>query len=309
MNFIINRLLKIVLTLFIIVTITFFCMKFIPGDPFSNEKELPPEIHHALRVHYGLEDPWYVQYGNYLHALAKGDLGPSFRHQGRSVNEVIAESFPVSALLGLQALIVAFSFGILLGALSALYFNRWQDHLLTTIMILGISLPSFLLAGFLQYSLAIKLGWFPVARWGSWMQTVLPVLSLSIMPMSFIARQVRSNMISVMKKNYIRTAYSKGLKVRNILVRHALKNALAPLFSYFGQLSANILVGSFVVEKIFGIPGMGQWLVMSVSNRDYTVILGITLFYSAVLLTLLFIADLVYALCDPRVRQVTVQAA
>lgn len=309
MNFIIRRLIKIFLSLLVIATITFAGMKCIPGDPFTDERDLPPEVHHALRVHYGLEDPGYIQYGNYLYSLFKGDLGPSFRQTGRSVNEIIADSFPVSAILGLEALILAFSLGILIGSLAALYYNRWQDHVLTTTMILGISLPSFLLAGFLQYVMAIKLGWFPVARWGTWMQTVLPVLALSIMPMAFIARQVRSNMIGVLKQNYIRTAYSKGLKVRDIVVYHALKNALAPLFSYFGQLTANILVGSFVVEKIFGIPGLGQWFVMSVSNRDYTVIMGITLFYSALLLTLLFIADVVYALCDPRVKQATLEAA
>lgn len=309
MNFIIRRLLKIVLSLLVIVTITFVGMKCIPGDPFSDEKDLPPEVHHALRVHYGLEDPWHVQYGNYLFSLAKGDLGPSFRQTGRSVNDIIATSFPVSAILGIEALLLAFSVGILVGSFAALYFGRWQDHVLTTAMICGISLPSFLLAGFLQYTLAIKLGWFPVARWGTWLQTVLPVLSLSIMPMAFIARQVRSSLISVLKQNYIRTAYSKGLNARKIIIRHALKNALAPLFSYFGQLTANILVGSFVVEKIFSIPGLGQWFVMSISNRDYTAITGITLFYSALLLTLLFIADLVYALCDPRVKQLTVQGA
>jgi oligopeptide transport system permease protein len=309
MNYLIWRLIKIVLSLFLVVTITFAGMKFIPGDPFSDEKELPPETLHALRAHYGLEDPWYIQYGNYLLSLAKGDLGPSFRQTGRSVNEIIADSFPVSAILGFEALCIAFSLGILLGSVSALYFNRWQDHLLTTFMILGISLPSFLLAGFLQYTLAIKLGWFPVARWGTWMQAVLPVLALSIMPMSFIARQVRSNMIGVLKQNYIRTAFSKGLNVPNIIVKHALKNALAPLFAYFGQLTANILAGSFIIEKIFGIPGLGQWFVISISNRDYTVITGITLFYSTLLLTLLFIADVVYALCDPRVKQATIRTA
>jgi len=309
MNFIIWRLVKIVLSLFVIITITFAGMKFIPGDPFSDEQQLPPEVHRALRAHYGLENPWYVQYANYLIALTKGDLGPSFRQTGRSVNAIIATSFPVSACLGLQALVVAFSLGVLIGSISALYFTRWQDHVLTTLMILGISLPSFLLAGLLQFTFAVKWGWFPVARWGTWMQTVLPVISLSIMPMAFIARQVRSNLIGVLKQNYIRTAYSKGLKVRSVIVRHALKNALAPLFSYFGQLTANILVGSFVVEKIFGIPGLGQWFVMSISNRDYTVITGITLFYSVILLTLLFVADLMYALCDPRVKQHTLKAA
>ncbi len=273
MHFLIQRLLKIFLSLLAIITLTFIGMKSIPGDPFSDERQLPPEVHHALRVHYGLEKPWYAQYGNYLSALVSGDLGPSLRQTGRSVNDIITASFPVSACLGLEALCTAFAFGILLGSISALYFLRWPDHVLTTVMIFGLSLPSFLIAGFLQYTLAVKLGWFPVARWGTWTQTVLPVISLSIMPMAFIARQVRSNMIGVLKQHYIRTAYSKGLNVRGVIIKHALKNALPPLFSYFGQLTANILAGSFVVEKIFGIPGLGQWFVMSVSNRDYTVII------------------------------------
>lgn len=303
LTFLGQKLLYLLLTLFLVVSLTFFLMKAIPGDPFTDEKALPKEIHAALRAHYGLEDPWYEQYAKYVWSAFTWDLGPSLKYQDRSVNSVIRESFPVSAVLGLEALLIALSVGITVGVLSALKHNQWQDQLFMMFASLGITIPSFILAALLQYTFAIKLGLFPVARWGTMAQSILPAISLAAMPIAYIGRLVRSNMIEVLKSEYIKTAQSKGLSKARIIFKHTLKNALSPLMPYFGQLTANILLGSFVIEKIFGIPGLGQWFVNSVNNRDYTMIVGMTLFYSFILLALLFIADLLHSFLDPRIKR------
>lgn len=297
-----RKLFYLFVALFLIVSLTFFLMKMIPGDPFTDEKALPAEIHAALRQHYGLDDPLYEQYGKYLWSAFTWNLGPSLKYQNRTVNSIIRESFPVSAILGLEALLVALAVGIFLGVIAALKQKQWQDHIFILFASIGISIPSFILAALLQYILAIKLAILPVARWGTVAQSILPALSLAAMPIAYIARLVRSNMIEVLHSEYIKTAQSKGLSKGQIIFKHALKNALAPLMPYFAQLTANILLGSFVIEKIFGIPGLGQWFVNSVNNRDYTMIVGTTLFYSFILLALLFIADLIHGFLDPRIR-------
>jgi oligopeptide transport system permease protein len=297
-----KKLFVLFLTLFFVVTLTFILMKTIPGDPFTDEKALPPEVHLALRKHYGLEDPLFTQYIIYLQSALKGDLGPSLKYQERTVNEIIAESFPVSAILGLEAVFIAMSMGILLGVFAAIKHNTWQEHLMMLVASIGISLPSFILAVLLQYFLAMKLGVFPVARWGTFSQSVLPALSLAIMPTAYITRLVRSNMLEILSSEYIKTAHSKGLSKTRIIFKHALKNSLSPIMPYFGQLCANILLGSFIIEKIFAIPGLGQWFVTSINNRDYTMIFGTTLFYSSILLILMFVADIIQGLLDPRVK-------
>lgn len=298
-----KKLLHLLFTLFLVVSLTFFLMKVIPGDPFTDEKALPPEIHAAMRRHYGLEDPMHEQYAKYVWSAFTWDLGPSLKYPERTINSIIRESFPISAILGCEALLIALSAGIALGIVSALKMNKWQDHLFMIFASIGISIPSFILAALLQYFLAIKFGLLPVARWGTAAQSILPALSLAAMPIAYIARLVRSNMIEVLKSDYIKTAQSKGLSKSRIIFKHALKNALSPLMPYFGQLAANILLGSFVIEKIFGIPGLGQWFVNSVNNRDYTMIIGTTLFYSFILLTLLFMADIIQSLLNPRLKR------
>jgi oligopeptide transport system permease protein len=300
-----KKLLSLFITLFFVVSLTFCLMKAIPGDPFTDEKALPEKIHAALRKHYGLDDPWLEQYVKYVWSAFTWDLGPSLKYQDRTVHSIIKKSFPVSAILGLEALLIALSVGISLGVISALKQNRWQDRLFMLTASIGISVPSFILAVLLQYLLAIQWGLFPVARWGSFAQSILPALSLAAMPTAYIARLVRSNMIEVLKSDYIKTAQSKGLTTSRIVFAHALKNTLSPLAPYFAQLTANILLGSFVVEKIFGIPGLGQWFVNSINNRDYTVILGTTLFYSFILLSLLFVADIIQGLLDPRIKRLS----
>lgn len=297
-----KKLLYLIVTLFLVVSLTFFLMKAIPGDPFTDEKALPKEIHLALRKHYGLDDPLYQQYFRYISQAIQLNLGPSLKYHDRTVNSIIRESFPISAVLGLEALFFAFGIGIFLGVFAALKGNQWEDHFFMLFASIGISIPSFILATILQYFFAMKLGLFPVARWGSISQSILPAISLAAMPIAYIARLVRCNMLEVLKSEYIKTAQSKGLSRSRIILKHALKNTLAPLMPYFGQLSANILLGSFIIEKIFGIPGLGQWFVNSVNNLDYTMIVGITLFYSFILLLFLFLADIIQGILDPRIK-------
>lgn len=297
-----KKLLYLLLSLFFVVSLTFFLMKIIPGDPFTDEKALPKEIHAALRKHYGFDDPLYQQYIKYVRSAFTWNLGPSLKYRDRTVNDIIWESFPVSAILGLEALMIALTLGIGLGSYTALKLNAWQDQLFLWLASIGISIPSFILATLLQYVFAVKLELFPMARWGSFAQSILPAFSLAIFPIAFIARLVRNNMLEVLKSDYIKTVRSKGLTKTRIMRKHILKNALAPLIPYFGQLTANILLGSFIIEKIFGLPGLGQWFVKSVTNRDYTTIVGITLFYSLILLLFLFLADIIHSLLDPRIK-------
>jgi len=291
------------MALFAVVTLTFLMMKSLPGDPFNAEQALPKEIHHALREHYGLNDPWLIQYGRYLKGILTWDLGPSFRYKDRTVNKIIAESFPISATLGATALLLALSIGILGGTAAALLHGRREETLILIALALGISVPSFILGTLLQYFVALKWGLLPLARWGSFSHVILPALALAAMPSAFIARLVRSNLIETLQQDYIRTARIKGLSETRILVVHALRNALLPVVTYLGPLTANILVGSFVIEKIFAIPGLGQWFVNSVLNRDYTVIMGLTVFYSLILLSATTLVDFAYGLLDPRLRR------
>lgn len=300
MRYYIQKLCYLLLTLFLIITLTFVLMKMIPGDPFMQEQALPKAIHEALLKHYGLNDPWYFQYLKYLKSVATWDFGPSFVYKDRTVNAIIREGFPISAALGLEALLIALGGGICLGTFAALRQSKWPDHLALVLTAAGISIPSFLVAAFLQYTFALKLGWLPIARWGSFEQTILPATALAIMPMAFITRLIRVSMIKVLKQDYIKTARAKGLSEPQILCRHALRNAFLPTLSYLGTLIANIVTGSFIIEKIFGIPGLGQWFVISVGNRDYTVIMGITVFYSMILLTAIFLVDIAYGFIDPR---------
>jgi oligopeptide transport system permease protein len=297
-----KKLVILLLSLFVVATLTFFLMHSIPGDPFAQEKAIPQEILEAMQRHYGLDKPLVVQYFDYMQGLCKFDLGPSFKYQGRTVNDIITEGFPVSLYLGLEALSIALFLGVLFGTISAWKQNSWQDRTTMTFAILGLSIPSFLLATFLQYAFSMKLDLFPVARWGSFSQSVLPALSLAALPTAFIARLLRASMIEVLHQDYIQTAKAKGLPPFRILSKHVLRNAFLPIISYLGPLTASILTGSFAVEKIFGIPGLGQWFVLSITNRDYTVIMGTALFYSFLLMIAVFMVDLISCWMDPRIK-------
>jgi oligopeptide transport system permease protein len=296
-----------IFSLFIICTLTFFLMHIIPGDPFTQDKAIPEEIMRAMYKHYGLDKPLFFQYLDYLKGLLHFDLGPSFKYQSRSVNEIIAQGFPVSLYLGVEALFISILSGVFIGSIAAMKYQKWQDNLMMVIAVLGISIPSFIFATFLQYLFAMKLDLLPVARWGSFNQTILPALSLAALPTAFIARMIRSNMIDVFQQDYILTAKSKGLASMSISVRHVLRNAILPVITFLGPLTASILTGSFAVEKIYGIPGLGQWFVLSISNRDYTVIMGTTIFYSAILMFCVFVVDILYCIIDPRIQLKTAE--
>ncbi len=290
------------LSLWVVATLTFWMMHAIPGDPFMQERAIPEEILRSLYAHYGLDQPLWVQYGKYLNGLLHGDLGPSFKFQGRTVNDVIRDSFPVSFVLGFQALFISLCIGLSLGAISAFFHRRGRDQAVMLLSILGISVPSFLLATLLQYLFAMRLEWFPVARWGSFSHSVLPTLALAALPTAFIARLLRSTLLEVLQQDFILTARSKGISSLALFWRHALRGSLIPIITYLGPLTASILTGTFAVEKIFGIPGLGQWFIMSITNRDYTVIMGLALFYSMVLMFCVWASELLYLCVDPKLR-------
>ncbi|MDN3504123.1 MAG: ABC transporter permease [Rhabdochlamydiaceae bacterium] len=298
-----RRLIQLLISLFAVITLTFFLMKAIPGNPFLQEQAIPQEILDAMMHHYGFDKPIFVQYLTYLKKVVTFSLGPSFKFEGWSVNQIIYDGFPISLCLGVCALSLSITFGILLGTLSALYRGKWQDHFFMVLAVLGISTPSFILATLLQYLFAMKLSILPIARWGGISHLVLPVISLSALPTAFIARLVKTNMIETLEQDYITMAKAKGLSTIKIVWHHVLKNSILPVLSYIGHISASIMTGSFVIEKIFGIPGLGSWFVGSIINRDYTVIMGITVFYSSFLMLCIFIVDILYMLIDPRINR------
>lgn len=304
---IIRKLFYACLSLVVVMTFTFLLMKMIPGDPFQQEQALPSEIHQALRSHYGLNDSFLKQYGRYLKQATTFNFGSSLVHKGQSVSQIIRTSFPNSALLGGEALALSIPLGLLFGIAAALKPKKAQGSLITCLAVLGISVPSFILATLLQYILGIKLGLFPIARWGSMMHSFLPALSLGFMPMAFIARLTRTKMIEELHQGYVTTARAKGIPEISIIAFHALRNILSPLFSFLGPLTASILTGSFIVEKIFSIPGLGYWFVSSVLNRDYPLIMGITVFYCAILLLTSLIADIACLFVNPRLTAAALQ--
>lgn len=301
-RYLLKRLGFILVSLFFIVTITFLLMQAAPGGPFTSERQLPPTIEKQLNEQYGLNDPIYVQYFDYLKDIAQWDFGPSFKYTGQSVNDIINRSFPYSLVLGLESIFLALSIGVLLGVIAALYHNKFGDYIAMVIAVLGISVPSFILATILQYVFAMQMQALPVARFESFAHTILPAVALATTPLAFIARLMRSSMLEVLNEDYIKTAKSKGLSNRVVTYKHALRNAIMPVVSYLGPLVVAILTGSFVIEKIFAIPGLGNEFVVSVTNRDYTVIMGTTVFFSVLLLVSILIVDLIYGLIDPRIK-------
>ncbi|HJF84457.1 ABC transporter permease [Megamonas hypermegale] len=300
--YIIKRIFNAVLVLWVVITITFGLMHAIPGGPFTVEKSLPPVVLKSIEERYKLNDPLYKQYGDYLTNLVQGDLGPSFKYPGRSVNDIIKDGFPVSFQLGMEAVLIAVIIGIPAGVLAAVKQGKWQDHAVNFCTTLGVAVPSFVVAALLIYVLSTKLHLLPSAMWEGWQYQIMPALALSGMPMSFIARLTRSSMLDVLGQDYIKTARAKGLSRLTVLFKHALPNSLIPVITYIGPMAAGILTGSFVIESIFAIPGLGQYFVTSIYNRDYTVILGVTIFYSVIVIVLNMLVDLIYPLLDPRIK-------
>lgn len=277
-------------------------MKTIPGDPFIQDKIVPQEVMKAIHKHYGLDKPLWIQYIKYLKGFITADLGPSLIYQGRTVNQIIRQGLFVSASIGIQAILLSLFCGTLFGSIAAAKQQKWQNNVAVVLTTIGISIPNFVLASSLQYIFCMKLNLLPVARWGSYSHTILPMITLACMPTAFIARLIRANMLEVLKQDYIKTAYAKGLTLPKVIVKHALRNAILPVISYLGPVTNYLLTGSFVIEKIFGIPGLGQWLILSITNRDYPVILGLTVFYSTLLLSLIFLIDILYTFIDPRLQ-------
>lgn len=297
-----NRIFSSLFVLLAIITITFFLMHAIPGGPFTNEKNIPAAVLKNVEEHYRLNDPLWKQYTDYLANLSHLDLGPSFKYAGRSVNDIICESFPVSFQLGMVSIMLAILLGIPAGAVAALRQNKWQDYATMLFATIGVSVPSFVLATVLVYIFAIKLAILPAAMWDGAEYMVMPALALAAYPTAFIARLTRSSMLEVLAQDYIKTARAKGLPQMVILYRHALKNALIPVVTYIGPMAASVLTGSFIIENIFAIPGLGRHFVTSIYNRDYTVILGVTVFYSVLVIGLNLLVDLIYPLLDPRIK-------
>lgn len=279
-------------------------MHTIPGGPFKKEKALPPAIQRNIEERYKLNDPLWKQYADYLKNLLRGDLGPSFKYLGRSVNDIIRDGFPVSAALGAWAILFALVVGVPAGIISALNQNKWQDNAVMAIAIIGVSVPNFVIATLLMYVFAVKLRWLPVAMWGTPKHVILPMIALAGFPAAFFARLMRSSTLDVLSQDYIRTARAKGLSWYAVVVKHVVKNAILPVVTYLGPLVAGILTGSFVVENIFAIPGLGRYYVTSIYNRDYTTIMGVTIFYSAFLVLVNFLVDITYGWIDPRIKLV-----
>jgi oligopeptide transport system permease protein len=300
--YILKRLGMMGLTLFLVLLFTFLLMHAIPGGPYSAGKRLPPAVQQAIEAKYHLNDPLHIQFIDYLRGLARLDLGPSFRYEGMSVNELIARGFPVSAVLGCFSMVLVILLGIPLGAFAALKQGKWQDTLMTFLSTFGVTIPSFVVATVLLYFLAFKLGWFPVFGVDKIRGYILPTISLSGYSLAYITRLFRSSLLDVLRTDYIRTARVKGLSESRVLLRHGMRNALIPVVTVLGPLFAGLLMGSFVVEKIFALPGMGKFFVQSITNRDYTAILGFTLFYATVLIIMVFIVDIFYGVIDPRIK-------
>ena len=299
-----RRLAGVVPTLLAIVTAAFFLMRLAPGGPFDEEQTVPPEIAANLQAAYGLDQPILVQYGNYLKGLLRGDLGPSFRMKDFSVAELIAAGLPVTLTIGAAALALAVLLGVPLGLLAARRHNRWIDHAVMALALVGIAVPNFVVAPVLALVFGVHLRWLPVAGWqqGSLAYMVLPAVTLALPFVAYVARLTRGSLLEVLQAPYIRTARAKGLSSAAILRRHALKPALMPVVSFLGPATAGLLTGSLVVEQVFGLPGVGRYFVQGAINRDYTLVMGMVVFYAALILLLNLAVDLVYGWLDPRIR-------
>jgi oligopeptide transport system permease protein len=303
-----TRLLGLIPTLLVLITIAFFLIRVAPGGPFDSEKILPPEIRANLDAKYHLDEPLVQQYFRYLGQIITFDFGPSFQYKDWTVNELIARGFPVSMTVGGLAMVLAFVLGTLIGITAALRQNTAVDYSVMGIAMLGISIPNFVVAPLLILVLAVYQGWLPAGGWDwSIQRMVLPVVTLALPVIAYIARLTRGSMIEVLHSNYIRTARAKGLPEHLVIRRHALKPALLPVISFMGPATAGLITGSVVIERIYSIPGLGSYFVQGALNRDYTLVMGVVIFYGVVIIVLNFIVDLLYAWMNPKIRYDEVQ--
>ncbi|MSU45678.1 MAG: ABC transporter permease subunit [Lacunisphaera sp.] len=301
-HFIARRLLQVIPVMFVIITATFFMVRFVPGGPFTAEKAIPPEILKNLEAHYGLDQPLWRQYLNYLGRVVHGDLGPSFKYSNRTVNEIIAQKLPTSLELGSLALLVALLVGLPLGVLAAVRRNSWLDYLASSAGMLGICVPTFVLGPLLALSFGIHLHWFNVSGWSDPSDRILPCLTLGFVYAAYIMRLTRGGMLEVLNQDYIRTARAKGASEARVVLQHALRGGLLPVVSFLGPAIAGILTGSFVIETIFQIPGLGREFVNSAFNRDYTLVLGTVILYAGLIVVLNLVVDVVQVWLNPKLK-------
>ena len=297
-----RRLLWLIPVLLMVAAITFTMMHLVPGGPWDRAKRLPPAAQENVEHKYGLDKPLWRQFGDYMFNLVQGDLGVSYRQLNRPVRDILREKAPVSATLGLMALGVAISLGITLGLLAALRQNSIIDYASVTFATFGASVPSFVLGMLMLILFSAYLHWLPTSGWGSWRQAIMPVAALSVLPTAYIARVTRASMLEVLQQDYIRTARAKGLRENVVVLRHLVRNGLIPVLTVIGPVGAVLVTGSFIVEYLFAIPGIGRFFVTSIAARDYGMIMGTTLFYTTVVVLANLTVDILYAVVDPRIR-------
>jgi oligopeptide transport system permease protein len=290
------------IVLWAVATLTFALLRLAPGGPFDSERKLPPEILANLEAKYHLNEPWPRQYVRYLAGIARGDLGPSYKYLDRGVTEIIADTLPTSALLGALAVLFALLVSFPIGLLAAYYRDSILDRFCIFLATLGISLPNFILGALLIWALALQLGWFQAGRWDDWSSAVLPTITLGAAPAAYLAALLRSTLIEALGEDFVRTARAKGLREAAVIVKHTLGNSLIPVLTVMGPLIAALVTGSFVVEYVFAIPGMGRFFITAVTDRDYPLIMGVTLVYTTILVGANFLVDVLYGYVDPRIR-------
>ena len=291
-----------IIALFMIALVTFVIMHSIPGGPFTSDRKTSPEVEAALNAKYNLDAPLVEQFFDYVGGLVQGDFGPSYKYPGKTVNDFIYNGFPVSAKLGGITIVFVLLAAIPMGVVAAVKNGKWLDMAVMALATIGVTIPSFIIASLLIYVFSYQLNWLPTYGIDTWKGYILPVLALGGYSVSYMARLMRSSLLEVMGQDYIRTARAKGLSEFQVVFRHALRNALIPVITVLGPTIANLMTGSFVIEKIFAIPGLGGYMVNSVTQRDYTTIMGVTIFYATFLMVMIFVVDIFYCLIDPRIK-------
>ncbi len=300
-KYILKRLVISIITILVLITVVFILVRLMPGDPFTNDK-MTPEIKANMEKYYGFDKPLSVQYFTYLKNILKGDFGYSLKYVNQSVNKIIGESFPYSFDLGMRALSISISFGLVLGIIAALYRGKVLDYGCVLIAIVGTSVPDFIIGALLQYFFGIRWGLLPVAQYQGIKYTILPSIALGFYTLAMVSRLMRASMLEVVQQDYIKTAKSKGISKFRITYKHQVRNAIMPVVTVLGPTIASVLTGTFVIESIYAIPGMGKYYVQSVQNLDYSLVLGMTVFYGVFLVLANMIVDILYGIIDPRIR-------
>ncbi|MBN7274575.1 ABC transporter permease subunit [Ligilactobacillus pobuzihii] len=301
-KYLLKRVLYMILTLFLVATITFFLMKLMPGTPYSNQEKMSPQQIKIMNQQYGLDKPIWMQYVIYIFGMVHGDLGTSFQFSNQPVSYLISSRIGASAQLGVQAMLFGVVLGIIIGSVAAIYRNTWVDTTATVLSIIGKSVPNFVLAVLLQYYISLKLGWFPIADWEGFSYTILPTIALGVGPLAETARFIRTGMVDVLNSDYIELARAKGLNKFGIIYHHALRNSLIPLVTLIGPYTVALMTGSMVIENIFSIPGIGEQYVKSIQTNDYPTIMGVTMLFCFGLVVIILITDIIYGIIDPRIR-------